>query len=378
MNKKDLNFLKRRLNLEHCHITAIRGMYVNAQGEPISAFEALPVRTSKEDMEKYLAIFKRVLSGEGDQNLLTIDFTPEQVISGEEYGLLTELKDCAIHDDELTRAFFEKVCATLPRIEDQHHLILLMHDACDIRRKLSDDRFDEGMGDTIFHYILGAVCPVKRNKASLCYDAGENYFTSRDGEWVAGMPDRGFLFPCLEEGAPNIYNALCYTHKADGGQEAFIETLFGAAAPIPNTVKQESFQALLTETLGSECSYQVVQNIHEQVMERIEEQKQDKENPLPPVIDKKEVSAVLSDCGIGDEKRAAFEEKFDQEFGITGMVNAAAVSSPKSFQLRTPDVVIKVSPHRSDLVETRIIDGHPYILIRAEEGVEVNGVNVRI
>jgi hypothetical protein len=44
----------------------------------------------------------------------------------------------------------------------------------------------------------------------------------------------------------------------------------------------------------------------------------------------------------------------------------------------TPDVKIQVNPERSDLLETRIIDGARYILIRAGEGVEVNGVPVRI
>ena len=51
---------------------------------------------------------------------------------------------------------------------------------------------------------------------------------------------------------------------------------------------------------------------------------------------------------------------------------------PKQLELRTPDVTIRVSPDRGDLVETRIINGARYILIRAEEGVEVNGVQVRI
>ena len=147
MNKKDLAYLKRRLNVEHCHITSIRGLYVNGRKEPVSAFEVLPVRTSKEDMEKYCAIFKRVLSGEDAQNLLTVDFTPEQVISGEEYGLLTELKDCAIHNDELTDAFFEKVCACLPQMEDQHYLILLMHDKkemTDVLPNILDHLIEEG------------------------------------------------------------------------------------------------------------------------------------------------------------------------------------------------------------------------------------------
>ena len=47
-------------------------------------------------------------------------------------------------------------------------------------------------------------------------------------------------------------------------------------------------------------------------------------------------------------------------------------------EVKTPDVTIKVNPQRADLVETRIIDGGKYILIRAEDGVEVNGVPVRI
>ena len=54
------------------------------------------------------------------------------------------------------------------------------------------------------------------------------------------------------------------------------------------------------------------------------------------------------------------------------------IVEPKRFEVRTPDVVVKVNPDRSDLVETRVIDGMKYILIRADEGVEVNGVNIAI
>ena len=50
----------------------------------------------------------------------------------------------------------------------------------------------------------------------------------------------------------------------------------------------------------------------------------------------------------------------------------------KRLELRTPDVTIQVNPERGDLVETRIINGAKYILIRADEGVEVNGISVHI
>jgi len=50
----------------------------------------------------------------------------------------------------------------------------------------------------------------------------------------------------------------------------------------------------------------------------------------------------------------------------------------RKLQVKTPDVVIQVNPERSDLVQTRIINGAKYILIRAEGGVEVNGVDIHI
>ena len=50
----------------------------------------------------------------------------------------------------------------------------------------------------------------------------------------------------------------------------------------------------------------------------------------------------------------------------------------KQIEVCTPDVVIKVSPERSDLVDTRVINGVKYILINAEESVEVNGVDISI
>ena len=44
----------------------------------------------------------------------------------------------------------------------------------------------------------------------------------------------------------------------------------------------------------------------------------------------------------------------------------------------TPDVKIQVAPDKQDLIETRVLGGVKYILIRAEDGVEVNGVAVNI
>ena len=97
-----------------------------------------------------------------------------------------------------------------------------------------------------------------------------------------------------------------------------------------------------------------------------------------PTVSKKEVGAVLKECGVSEEHVAAFEERYDEEFGPAVDLSAQNIVNVKQFELKTPDVVVKVNPERSDLIETRVIDGSRYILIRADEGVEVNGVNISI
>ncbi|MBE6975173.1 MAG: DUF4317 family protein, partial [Ruminococcaceae bacterium] len=54
------------------------------------------------------------------------------------------------------------------------------------------------------------------------------------------------------------------------------------------------------------------------------------------------------------------------------------IINDKRFEIRTPDVSIQVAPERADLIETRVIGGVKYILICAEENVEVNGVSIHI
>ena len=73
----------------------------------------------------------------------------------------------------------------------------------------------------------------------------------------------------------------------------------------------------------------------------------------------------------------SFEEKYGEAFGADTELSPRNLVDRK-LQVKTPDVVIQVNPERSDLVQTRIINGAKYILIRAEGGVEVNGVDIHI
>ena len=137
------------------------------------------------------------------------------------------------------------------------------------------------------------------------------------------------------------------------------------------------FGSALADALDKDCSYDVVQSVHEQLRGRIQEHKESKE-PEPLTITKGTVKGVLASCGVSQDHVEAFDGQYDEAFGADTDLSPRNLVDPKLLEVKTPDVTIRVSPERSDLVETRVIDGKRYILIRADDGVEVNGVNVHI
>lgn len=52
------------------------------------------------------------------------------------------------------------------------------------------------------------------------------------------------------------------------------------------------------------------------------------------------------------------------------------VANVRTFEVKTPDVVIKVNPERADLVNTLQIDGKRCLVIEINDHVEVNGITI--
>ena len=72
-----------------------------------------------------------------------------------------------------------------------------------------------------------------------------------------------------------------------------------------------------------------------------------------------------------------FEEQFDSTAGEHTSFLATNLTSTRALEVRTPDVVVKISPEKAALMETRVIDGCSYLLIQIYDYVEVNGVAIR-
>mgnify|MGYP004557237165 FL=1 len=375
MNDKEIGEIRRHLRRDRSNITKIYGCFVNDNKEIITEFSQSTGIMPENEGDKYFALFKRVLSGAIGKNLIDITFKTAQVAGSPEHKLLMDLRESKLGDDELLHSFFQKIIDSVTL--EGNYLILIGCDSYDVPFKGKDDLSDSDKSEEVYTYLICAICPVKQTKPNLHYVPEEKLFHDGAMNQPVSAPVLGFLFPAFDNRATNIYNALYYTHDVKTSQDALIEALFNTPVPMPAAEQKKCFEALLTTALGDECNLDVVQTVHDQLCQRIELHKEAKV-PEPLMIAKADVKEALASCGVSEEHLAKFSVDYDETFGFEADLHPKNIIDNKRFEIKTPDVSIKVDPTRSDLIETRVIGGVKYIMICADENVEVNGVSIHI
>lgn len=374
MNKKEVAEIRRQYTPERCTITRISGCYIDAEKnvktELKEAFLSLP----EDDAFKYFAIFKKTLSGTLGRNLLNLDFPLEEEKEGGAQEFLLKLRDSQLKDDDLIHEFYKKIIETYDYGENYY--IILIHVAYDVPGKAADGLEMYDASDNVYNYILCSICPVHLSKPGLGYNTEKNCIENRTQDWIVDQPVKGFLFPCFNDRYTDIHSMLYYTKNPGELQEDFLQNMFGCShIPLAADTQKETFNTLISDTLGDDCDYDMIKNIHETLNNRLEEFK---DEPVPLELGKQEVRRLLEDSGVPDEKLEEFDQHYDQRAGENTSFLASNIANTRRFSIETPDVVVQVKPESADLVETRIIDGRQCLVIAINEHVEVNGVNVRV
>ena len=372
MNQRELGELRRRFRPEKSAISRVYGCYVNSSREIIAYIDQSLGLMPQEEAEKYLGLLKKALSGTLGRNLIDIVFSTQQVADSEEHRLLSALRTSELKDAEARDAFYQQVIGSLDMGEN-NYLILLGADAYDVPHRGKDGEVDRDACEEVFRYFVCCVCPVKDGTPELGYFHGENEFHISMEKQIVGQPELGFLFPAFNDRSTDLHSTLYYSKDSDDLHDAFIEQMLGCPLPLPAGYQKESFQTIIEETLGDACDYETVKTIHENLSELIEEHK---DEPEPLVLDKYQVRNLLEHSGIEEEQLATFDQNFDETAGEKASIYASNIANTRAFEVKTPDVIIKVNPDHTDLIETREIDGRQCLVIAIDGGVEVNGIAV--
>jgi len=372
MTRKELNEIKSQYTLEDCGILRLCGCYVDGERNKITQFNENFLNLPEEEKHKYFDIFKKTLSGTPGKNLVDMKFNVDAYADEGARTFLMNLRDSGLKDDRLLNEFYDRIINNYSYVGN--YLILLINQVYDIPAVTTDNIEMDDASDEVYSYILCSICHVNLSKPGLGYDEGDNNFHDKKQNHMVDVPDVGFLFPAFNKRSADEDMTLFYTKDVSEFEDGLIDCLLDCAVPLPAKQQKETFTSLVNEALGEEADLEIVKNIHENLEQIIEEKKQ--ESPAPVMLDKTEMKDLLEKSGVKEEKLENFEEHFEMAAGEHGKLVASNVSSGKKFEVKTPDVVIKINSDKTDIVSTQVIDGRQCLVIQIDERLEVNGISV--
>lgn len=372
MTRKEINEIKSQYTLEDCGILRLCGCYVDGERNKITQFNENFLNLPEEEKHKYFDIFKKTLSGTPGKNLVDMKFNVDAYADEGARTFLMNLRDSGLKDDRLLDEFYDRIINNYSYVGN--YLILLINQVYDIPAVTTDNIEMEDASDEVYSYILCSICHVNLSKPGLGYDEEDNNFHDKKQNHMVDVPDVGFLFPAFNRRSADEDMTMFYTKDVNEFEDGLIDCLLDCAVPLPAKQQKETFTSLVSEALGEDADLEVVKNIHENLEEIIEEKKQ--ESPAPVMLDKTEMKDLLEKSGVREERLENFEEHFEMAAGEQGKLVASNISSGKKFEVKTPDVVIKINSDKTDIVSTQVIDGRQCLVIQIDERLEVNGISV--
>ena len=182
VNREDMLELTRRMTIARNCFGRIAGGYMDGEGYVDGTFNTHFQKLSGADKTKNLRIAKAVPFSETNRQLKGFRFRPEGQGPGSVWQLLMALREC----------------------EGFPYGIYVFHGNYDIPLKGSD-KVQQRESEEIYSFLVCAICPV-------------------DGDYEAGEPQQGFLFPAFSDRAGDIDGIDVFS--ADGNPEALMALLF--------------------------------------------------------------------------------------------------------------------------------------------------------
>ena len=314
MNKKDITEIKRRFTKDGVSFSRLTGCYVNSNKEKVLTFRDTFLNLSDEEVFRYLEIAKKCMSGKLMNNLLDLEFTRDAEETDGPQGKLLKILKSGLDDDGLLNEFYDSIIMSYDKPDN--YLILLYRDAYDIPLKTKDNIALDDSVD-VYEYIMCAICPVDLSKQVLGFDEDESRFEALKRDWVVGLPESAFTFPCFSERASDIHHCLVYTKDARSPHTELWEDVLGLKSEFTSVQKCSAFTDMVaSRAKGDEDEkMDTVLTVQKNLSDFVTLEKQKKADDEEPVtLTGEDASAILTDSGFSEEDARMISEKYDEYF----------------------------------------------------------------
>ena len=182
INREDMLELTRRMTLKRNCFSRIAGAYFDEEGYVDGTFNRHFQRLSAKEQQVNLDIAKAVPFSDTNVELKEYSFGETDRKPGGIWQLLMSLKECELKNDALLDVFYEEFGKRYKAYGE--YAVFLFYGSYDVPLK-AKDKENLWESEEVYQFIICAVCPVS-------------------GDYMAGKPECGFLFPAFKDRSSDI------------------------------------------------------------------------------------------------------------------------------------------------------------------------------
>ena len=400
MTHSDILSLRRQLKPEKAAISKLHFCHVDKGKAQFTMFSEDYSALPDEESERYLALFKKGLSGIEGRNLFTLSFPLEEEMGGKAERLtkLWEEGRTGAGSREIITASFSGSVDRLEGMErhlaEMYHTIATTYNtdcdkyciitafgSYDVPRR-SDDVLDnlpgtpsEEGGEEVYDYMIRCICPLILDDPGLGYDAELGRICKLPKEWTLQVSDKAFLYPGMTDGSVDIHEVVYYSRKTEELQAEMAYELFGIAPYMTVNDQKEAFAEMVEEV---ELGLEGLKDLQDRAVEYMEERAETGDaGEAEDAVDKRDMRLILERTGVEPEKLEEFEQHFEEKMGKEGTLRLSNVVDMKTARISVPGLEIKMNQDMMDRVVTMEINGRNCLVIEIEDEMEFNGISVK-
>lgn len=377
MNKKEIAAMRRQFKAdsEQIIIRDVLNVYVQKESGHIFHHDCSPFEMlDKQFQDLFLNNCKKVLTGNINEKLFTLRFTPDVEDPSQQIlyaGLIT--KDREKWQEEMIR-IVEKMSET--RVYDFDTVVTFIYGNYRKPVKARSLESEEGGNDHVYEnpFIICSINKTTQPEMSLVFDYIEKEFKANsevDPIINLTKPLTGFLFPAIIDGASDVNHLLYTAEKANKPDDMFIENVLNCKVAATAAEEKDGFGLILSKLAGDQVNADLLSNIYQEINSIIKESEDDEVEV--PHLDYEDVEHVLSVSGVENVDSAQVKDTFKTVFDNEQHTFNASSLLPKKVKINTDIAKISLDPTQLKNVKYITLEGKRCLLIEIEDGVEIEG-----
>jgi len=206
INREDMLELTRRMTLKRNCFCRIAGAYIDKDGFIDGTFNRHFLKLTQKEQEANLAIAKAIPFSETNVNLKEYAFEKADEKQGSTRQFLMGLKAAELKNDAMLDIFYEMVAEKYHSAKD--YAVYFFYGNYDVPLK-GTDKASQWESEEVYSFFICAFCPVQ-------------------GDYEAGKPECGFIFPAFKDRSGNEHYIDIYQSDDKNPHRDLMEILFSA------------------------------------------------------------------------------------------------------------------------------------------------------